>query len=137
MPLHPYVFFSGTCREAMTRYHEIFGGQLDIMDNASAPEGEAMPGASDDMIMHAALVFDDGALLMASDDPTGDGAGVKGVAINVSLDDEADARRIFEALAEGGEVQMPLEAVFWAPLFGACVDRFGVSWMVNVEGEDA
>ena len=137
MSLHPYLFFSGTCRDAMTRYQEVFGGQLDIMDMSSAPEGETMPGATPDMIMHAALTFDDGALLMASDDPSGDGSGVQGASINHTLTDEADARRIFEALAEGGTIEMPLEATFWSPLFGSVVDRFGVSWMVNVEGEEA
>ncbi len=138
MSLHPYLFFSGTCREAMSRYHEIFGGQLDVMNVSDMPESESMPeGGSDDMVIHAALTFDDGSLLMASDDPTGDGTGVKGASINVTLDDEAEARRIFEALADGGTIEMPLEATFWSPLFGSTIDRFGVSWMVNVEGEVA
>ena len=136
MPLHPYLFFSGTCREAMTRYHEVFGGRLEMMDMSSLPEGETMPGATPEMIMHAALVFEDGALLMASDDPSGDGSGAKGVSINVALTDEDEARRIFDALADGGTVEMPLEPAFWAPLFGAVVDRFGISWMVNVEPEN-
>lgn len=133
MPLHPYLFFSGTCREAMTRYHEVFGGHLEMMDMTSAPEGETMPGTTPDMIMHAALVFEDGTLLMASDDPSGDGSGAKGVSISIALTDEGDARRIFEALADGGTIDMPLEATFWSPLFGSCVDRFGVSWMVDLE----
>ena len=137
MSLHPYLFFSGTCRDAMTRYQEIFGGTLEMMDHSSLPEGESMPGATPDMIMHAALTFDDGSLLMASDDPTGDGSGVKGVAINHTLDDEAAARKVFEALADGGTIEMPLEATFWSPLFGSVIDRFGVSWMIDLEGEVA
>lgn len=137
MSLHPYLFFSGTCREAMTRYQEVFGGQLELMDMSSAPEGETMPGATPDMIMHAALTLDDGSLLMASDDPSGDGSGVKGASINHSRRDEADVRRIFEALADGGTIEMPLEATFWSPLFGAVVDRFGVSWMIDLEEEVA
>lgn len=137
MSLHPYLFFSGTCREAMTRYQEVFGGTLDMMDMSSLPEGETMPGATPEMIMHAALTFDDGSLLMASDDPSGDGSGVKGVAINHTLADEATARKIFEALCEGGTIEMPLEPTFWSPLFGSVVDRFGVSWMIDLEGEVA
>ena len=140
MSLHPYLFFSNNAREAMTRYQEILGGQLDVMGVDDMPEGEAeqMPfEAPEGMVIHAALTFGDGDLLMASDDPTGDGQGVKGAAINVTFDDQDEARRVFEAFAEGGEVQMPLGETFWSPLFGSCVDRFGVNWMVNVEGEPA
>ena len=136
MSLHPYLFFTNTSREAMSRYQEIFGGQLDIMSFADLPAGENPPfEAPDDFVIHAALMFGDGDLLMASDDPTGDGAGVKGAAINVTLTDQDEARRIFDALADGGEVQMPLGETFWSPLFGSCVDRFGVSWMVNVASD--
>ena len=135
MSLHPYLFFTNTSREAMSRYQEIFGGQLDIMSFADLPAGENPPfEAPDDFVIHAALMFGDGDLLMASDDPTGDGAGA---AINVTLTDQDEARRIFDALADGGDVQMPLGETFWSPLFGSCVDRFGVSWMVNVASESA
>ncbi len=137
MSLHPYLYFSNTTREAMSRYHEIFGGRLDIMSATDLPDRDDMPfEVTDDFVVHAALMFGDGDLLMASDDPTGDGAGVKGAAINVALDDHDEARRIFEALAEGGTIDMALDATFWSPLFGSCVDRFGVSWMVNVAPAD-
>jgi PhnB protein len=136
MSLHPYLFFTDTTREAMTRYQEIFGGELDVMGAADLPEGEEMPfEAPDGYVVHAALTFGDGDLLMASDDPTGDGSGVKGAAINVTLKDTDEARRVFDCLAEDGSVQMALGPTFWSPLFGSCVDRFGVSWMVNVDGE--
>lgn len=137
MSLHPYLFFTNTAREAMTHYQQILGGTLEIMGVDDMPEGESdqMPFvAPDDMVIHAALSFGDD-LLMASDDPTGDGQGVKGAAMNITLRDQDEARRLFDAFAEGGEIQMPLGETFWAPLFGACVDRFGVSWMINVEGE--
>ena len=134
--MHPYLFFSGTCREAMTRYQEILGGQLEIMGLDAVPQADLdqMPGeAPPDMVIHAALVLDDGALLMASDDPTGDGGPMKGFCVNLTYDDPAEATRVFEALAEGGEVGMPLGETFWSPLFGSLADRFGVSWMVNVD----
>ena len=134
MSLHPYLTFSGTTREAMARYHQILGGRLDVMTFGDIPEGEDLPpGIPGDLIMHASLFFGDGDRLMASDDPSGDGSGVKGVSLNITLHDQAEGRRIFEALADGGTITMPLEATFWAPLFGVCIDRFGVSWMVNVE----
>lgn len=140
MSLHPYLFFTNTAREAMTRYQEILGGKLEIMGVDDMPQRDAdqMPfEASADFVIHAALTFGDGDLLLASDDPTGDGQGVKGAAINITLDDQDEARRIFDAFADGGEIGMPLGETFWSPLFGTCTDRFGVNWMVNVETADA
>lgn len=134
MSMYPYLYFTNTARVAMTRYQEILGGQLDIMSAADMPASEEMPfEAPADFVIHAALTFGDGDRLMASDDPTGDGSGVKGAAINITIDDKDEARRIFDALAEGGSVGMALDETFWSPLFGSCVDRFGVAWMVNVE----
>jgi PhnB protein len=131
MDVQPYLFFGGDCREAMTRYQEVLGGQLDVMAMSDAPDGEPVPEGQADLVMHAALMLGD-TLLMASDDPTGGFEGVKGVAISVSAADTAEAGRVFDALAEGGEVTMPLGETFWSPCFGMCVDRFGVSWMVGV-----
>jgi PhnB protein len=131
MSFDPYLFFSGNCREAMTRYHEIFGGDLVLLPNSEAPEGAGMPGASPDAIMHGALTVN-GRLLMASDDPTGTDSPKVGSAVSHAAPDAGEAKRIFDALAEGGEVQMPLGETFFSPAFGACVDRFGVSWMVMV-----
>lgn len=129
--LHPYLFFTNTARAAMTRYQEILGGRLDILGAEQMPPGETMPfEPGPDFVVHAALVFEDGSMIMASDDPTGDGA--KGAAVNLGYDDQDEARTVFEALADGGEIFMPLEATFWSPLFGSCIDRFGVNWMVNV-----
>lgn len=134
MALHAYRFFSNDCREAMTRYQEVFGGQLDVMSFADMPPGEDAPGDIDaDLVMHAALVFADGDMLMASDDPTGDGGPVAGVSLHYTAGSIADAERIFGALAEGGSVDMPLEEVFWALRFGSCTDRFGTSWMISVD----
>lgn len=136
MSLHPYLFFTNTAGPAMTRYHEILGGQLDMMRFADLPDGEETPTeVPGDLVMHAALTFGDGDLLMASDDPTGDGSGVKGASLNITVADQDEARRLFAAFAEGGTVEMELGETFWSPLFGSCVDRFGVSWMVNVDGD--
>ncbi|WP_420450596.1 VOC family protein [Ilumatobacter sp.] len=135
MSVHPYLVLTGTTREAMTRYHEILGGELNILGFDDLPADEEAPpfDVPDGAVMHAALMFGDGDLIMASDDPTGDGGRMSGFAVNLTLTDQDEARRVFAELADGGEVQMPLEPTFWAPLFGSCWDRFGVSWMVNVE----
>lgn len=132
MAIHPYLFFSGTCREAFVRYQEIFGGELQLMTMADAPDRENVPADQMHLVMHAALTFGED-LLMASDDPTGDGGPVKGMSVNYTTTDDAEAKRVFEALGEGGQVTMPLAETFWSPKFGMCVDEFGVPWMVNVE----
>jgi PhnB protein len=136
MSFHAYLFFSGDCREAFTRYQEIFGGELEIMSMAELPEGtEPMPGAEPHHVMHAAITVSDG-LLMGSDDPTGTGGPKVGVAVSYSARDEADAESVFDALTDGGEVMMPLEPTFWSRKFGACTDRFGVQWMIDAGDSD-
>lgn len=133
MSLNPYLYFSNNGREAMTRYQEILGGNLEILTAADLPPGEGMPfEAPADFVVHAALTFGDGDLLMASDDPEGDGSGVKGAALHIGHTDEGEVRRIFAGLAEGGTIDMPLAETFWSSLFGVCVDRFGVTWMVDL-----
>ena len=134
MAFHAYLFFSdGKCKEAITRYQEIFGGDLEVMTFADLPPGaDSMPGAKPEQVMHSALKVGDG-LLMASDDPSGDGGPVKGVAIHHSAADVADGERIFDRLADGGDVAMPFGEVFWAQRFGMCTDRFGTQWMISVD----
>jgi PhnB protein len=136
MAFYPYLFFSGTCRDAFTRYQEIFGGELVLMAMSDAPSEAAVPAEQADLIMHAALTLD-GHLLMGSDDPTGDGGPMRGISVSCTVTDVAEAARVFEALADRGEVTMPLAETFWAPMFGMCVDRFGVPWMVNAEAPPA
>ncbi len=136
MSVHPYIFLTNNTRDAMTRYQEILGGTLEVLGVDDMPKDDAdqMPfEAPEGFVMHAALMLGDGDLIMASDDPTGDGQGASGMAINITLDDHDEARRIFDAFADGGEIEMPMGETFWSPLFGTCKDRFGVSWMVNVE----
>ncbi|MBV8949431.1 MAG: VOC family protein [Actinobacteria bacterium] len=135
MAFRPYLAFAGNCREAFTRYQEIFGGELVLLSMADTPAdaGPPPPGADPDAIMHGALVTGDD-LLMGADDPMGNFNGrVSGMCVNCTRPDAADAKRVFDALAEGGEVQMPLGETFFSPAFGMCVDRFGTPWMVMVD----
>jgi PhnB protein len=134
MAFRPYLAFAGNCREAFTRYQEIFGGELVLLTMADAPPnaGPPPPGAKKDAIMHAALTGDE--LLMGADDPSGNFDGtVRGMCVNCSLPNVAEATRVFDALAEGGQIQAPLGETFFAPAFGMCMDRFGIPWMVMVE----
>jgi PhnB protein len=133
MAFHPYLFFGGNCREAFTRYQEIFEGELVLLSMKDVPSDEPVPAGQADLIMHAALTLDDG-LLMGSDDPTTDGFGpVQGMQVSYSVAEVDDAKRVFEALAEGGEVRLPIGETFWSPAFGMCVDRFGTPWMVGAD----
>jgi PhnB protein len=135
MPFRPYLAFAGNCREAFTRYQQIFGGELVLLSFADAPADAGPPpsGAPSDAIMHAALTSTDD-LLMGADDPSGNFAGtVQGMCVNCSVQDAGTAKRVFDALAEGGEVQMPLGQTFFASAFGMCIDRFGTPWMVMAE----
>ena len=136
MVFRPYLAFAGNCRDAFTRYKEIFGGELVLlrMSDTPADAGPAPEGVSPDAIMHAALMTDD-ALLMGADDPSGNFNGsVSGICVNCSLPDVDEAKRVFEALAVGGTVQQPIGETFYSPAFGMCIDRFGTPWMVMVDG---
>ena len=134
MTFHPYLFFGGNCREAFTRYQEIFGGELTVLTMADAPDGEGQaPAGKEDYVIHAAIVGGD-ALLMGSDDPFNDDFGpVQGMMVSYSATDADDAKRVFDALADGGQVNQELIETFFSPAFGMCVDRFGTPWMVSAE----
>jgi PhnB protein len=135
MDFRPYLAFAGNCREAFTRYQQIFGGELNVLTFADMPDGEeqAPPNRPADAVMHAALTAGD-ALLMGADDPSGQFSGaVNGMCVNYAGPDAGDAKRVFDALAEGGEVQLPISETFFSPAFGMCRDRFGIPWMVMAE----
>lgn len=134
MSFSPYLFFSGNCADAFSRYREIFGGQLHMTRNSDVPEDSRMPGGPDS-VMHAALPLGDNALLMGSDDPTGTGGPKVGFSVCFTAPGEKEAVRVYEALADGGKVTMPFAPTFWSQGFGMCNDRFGVPWMIDVAGE--
>jgi PhnB protein len=130
MAFHPYLFFGGNCREAFTRYQEIFGGELVLMTMKDTPSADPVPTHLAELIMHAALTFD-GNLLMASDDPTTDSFGpVQGMMVSYDAKDKADAERVMAALSDGGTVSQELIPTFFSEGFGMCTDRFGTPWMV-------
>ena len=135
MAFRPYLAFAGNCREAFTRYKEIFGGELVLLTMADAPvdAGAPPPDVKSDAIMHAALMNGD-ELLMGADDMSGSFQGnVNGMCVNYALPDAGEAKRVFDALAEGGQVQQPLTETFFSPAFGLCTDRFGIPWMVMAD----
>lgn len=128
--LNPYLTFPGTCREAMTFYKEVLGGELTL--NTFGEFG--MEGEGADGIMHAQLRTPGGMVLMASDTAPGQGEGFRaGDHMSVSLSGDDDAMRGWWAgLSEGATVTMPLEKQMWGDEFGMLTDRFGIPWMVNI-----
>jgi PhnB protein len=129
MAFRPYLFFGGTCREAFTRYGEIFGGEVAIMRMGDVPDGDVPPGKEDTVIHASVTVGDD--LLMGSDDPMSQTVGpVQGIMVSYDAKDKADAERVMAALADGGTVTQELIPTFFSEGFGMCTDRFGVPWMV-------
>lgn len=129
--LNPYLQFADQAREAMAFYRDVFGGELSMQTFAEG--GMGGHPSNDDRIMHAQLVTPHGLVLMASDVPDGF-PHEPGSAISLSLSggDAGALRSFFDALADGGTVMEPLTEAPWGDVFGACVDRFGTSWMVNI-----
>jgi PhnB protein len=127
--LNPYLTFAGNARSAMEFYQSVFGGELSVMTFGDyGTEGEGADG-----IMHANLSTPSGFTLMGADTPPGESY-QPGQNISISISgDEGDAMRgYWEKLSEGGTVTVPLEKQMWGDEFGACTDRFGVPWMVNI-----
>jgi PhnB protein len=135
MQVQPYLFFEGRCEEALEFYRKALDAQVDMLmrfeESPEAPPPGAVAPGSEDKVMHASFRVGD-STLMASDGGCSGRSGFQGITLSLNLADSAEAERRFRALAAGGEVQMPLGATFWSPAFGMVVDRFGVSWMVNV-----
>ena len=135
MQVQPYLFFEGRCEEALEFYRQALDAQVEMLmrfkESPEAPPPGAVAPGSEDKVMHASFRVGD-TTLMASDGGCSGRSGFQGITLSLNLADVAEAERRFAALAAGGEVQMPLGATFWSPAFGMVVDRFGVSWMVNV-----
>lgn len=133
--LNPYVSFRGDARQAMEFYKNVFGGTLTVstfgeFGDPSAPEA--------DQIMHGQLETDSGFTLMGADVPPGmEHNPGDTITISLSGDDADELRGYWDELAEGGTVTVPLEKQMWGDEYGACVDRFGISWMVNISAPEA
>ena len=130
-----YLAFNGNCAQAMRFYEQALGGKLEVlMSGAQSPMAEQIPKASAHRILHARLVLPGGGTLFAGDCPENiPYEGIKGVSITVDYDTVAQAEKVFAALAEGGQVGMPMQPAFWAKRWGMLVDKFGTPWIVNGE----
>jgi PhnB protein len=132
LKLVPYLSFDGQCEEAFKLYETCLGGKITFMQTyGDSPMAEQTPPELHKRVMHATLAVGD-QVLQGSDAPGGYQK-PQGFTIAIALSDAAEAERIFKALSENGEVQMPLEETFWAMRFGMVIDRFGTPWMINCE----
>ena len=132
MQVQPYLFFDGRCEEAIAFYRKAVGAEVMMqMRWKDMPEPRQPAPAGDDKIMHAALKIGE-ATVLASDGRCQGQPNFQGFALSLTAKDDADAKRLFGALSDGGKVQMPLGKTFFSSSFGMLADRFGVSWMVYV-----
>ncbi|MBA3386156.1 MAG: VOC family protein [Verrucomicrobiota bacterium] len=131
--VQPYLFFGGQCEEALEFYRKALHAEVQmLMRYKESPDpNPAMPSCFDDKVMHASVRIG-ATTLMASDGMCNGKPTFEGFSLSIVVADEAEADRVFAALAEGGLVTMPLEKTFWAEKFGMLQDRFGVGWMVSV-----
>lgn len=133
MDFTAYLNFDGTCDEAFRFYADTLHGEIEFRQTmGESPMRDQTPPEHYDRIMHVRLRAGDG-VLMGSDAPPGVHSKPTGFAISINLEDAAEGERVFNALADGGTVQMPLAETYWAKRFGMLTDRYGIPWMVNAE----
>jgi PhnB protein len=135
MKMSVHLNFGGNCKEAFALYQKVFGTAPPfVMTYGEAPHGMPVPAEWGDKVMHTSIPLGEGQL-MGCDAPPDRSKPLGGFQVCVESEDEAEVKRTFNALSEGGSVQMPLSPTFWSPLFGMCTDKFGVGWMVSVPGQ--
>ena len=131
--VNAYLVFKGECEAAFKFYEKCLGGKIDMaMTHGDSPMAQQVPAEWHNKIMHARMTVGN-TVLMGSDAPPDRYEEPKGFSLSIGIKDPAEAERMFNELAAGGKVQMPLQQTFWAAKFGMLVDRFGIPWMINCE----
>jgi PhnB protein len=140
MQIQPYLFFDGRCEEALEPYRRVVGAEVEMLmrfkDSPEPPAAGMVPAGSENKVMHASVRIG-GSTVLVSDGHCHGQPSFSGFSLSLTVKDAAEAERVFNALGEGGKVQMPLSETFFSPRFGMVADRFGVPWMIYVapEGE--
>ena len=133
MKVQPYLFFDGRCEEALDFYKKALGAEVLMLmrfnEAPDPPPPDMVAPGSENKVMHASIRIGE-TEVMASDGRSMGQPVFQGVSLSLSVTSEAEADRLFKALGEGGQVQMPIGKTFFSPRFGMVADRFGVSWMV-------
>lgn len=132
MDVNPYLNFPGNCEEAFEFYKAALGGEMSISRFSEIPADAGFPPVDGNLVMHVSLDLGNGHILMGSDVPAAMGTVEMGNYANVSVmpDSAEQSKKIFDHLADGGQITMPFERQFWGDDFGSLIDRYGVSWMV-------
>jgi PhnB protein len=135
MKVQPYLFFDGRCEEAIGFYRRVLGAEVAMLmrfkDNPEDPPPGMVPAGAENKVMHAELRIGE-TTVMASDGRCLGKPDFRGFSLSINVSDDAEAERLFAAIGEGGQVQMPMAKTFFSSRFGMVADRFGVSWMVIV-----
>ncbi len=132
MPIQPYLSFEGRADEAIEFYKKALGAKVEmLMRFKESPDQSMISPGSAEKVMHAALKIGDATLLMSDGRNTGKPT-FHGISLTLYAKDTPEADKVFNALAAGGEVRMPLAKTFFSPSFGMLADKFGVGWMVIV-----
>ncbi|HWZ04449.1 MAG TPA: VOC family protein [Mucilaginibacter sp.] len=132
MKLIPYLSFGGNAEEVMHTYEKIFEGAVHDVSRF----GDTNPNTPEEQknkIMHGRLTFGDNMLMFSDGRPDDTINHGDGISLSIGLSDEAKARSIFDQLAEGGNVTLPMSKQFWGAIFGMVTDKFGIHWMINCE----
>jgi PhnB protein len=133
--VQPYLFFNGSCEQAIEFYRTALGAKIEMMmrfkESPEPPPPGTVPPGFENKIMHASFRIGE-TMLMASDGCSAEKPSFEGFSLSLAVPTEAEADRAFAALADGGQVKMPLAKTFWSPRFGMVEDRFGIGWMVSV-----
>ena len=136
MQMNPYLSFKGECEAAFKFYQQYLGAQPGgIFRYAGTPLADQVPADWSDKVMHGSLALD-GQVLMGADVAPDQYEEPKGFSLALHIKSTTEAKRIFDELAKDGRVVVPLEATFWAALFGMLVDRFGIPWLISCEGSE-
>src|SRR5258706_13699066 len=134
--IEPYLFFSGNCEQAIGFYHKALGAEVEMMmrfkESPEPPPPGMVPPGFENKIMHASFRIGE-TRVMASDGCSAEKTDFEGFSLSLTVPSEAEANRAFAALADGGQVRMPLAKTFWSPCFGMVADRFGIGWMISVK----
>jgi len=132
MQVQPYLQFEGRCEEAIAFYRRALGADIQmLMRFKDAPDPNMATPATAEKVMHASLRIGESTILASDGRCTGK-PGFQGFALSLTAKSDAEAERLFGALADGGQVQMPMTKTFFASRFGMVADRFGIGWMVYV-----
>lgn len=132
----PYLSFAGNCEEALNRYKEVFHGEIVYLQRfKDAPDLNTSPGY-EEKIMHAQLQIGDATLYLSDTFEGGTVSEGSRIALNINFDSEEEQKRVYEALQEGGVIEMELAETFWNSIYASVIDKFGIPWSLDYAKKD-